>query len=326
MADTKWTIKGREFVNCNCSYGCPCQFNGLPTHGHCQAVGGFEIEQGHHGSTKLDGLKFVGIFRWPGAIHEGKGEAAVVIDERATEPQRAALLRILTGQDTEPGKTIFNVFASTFEKLHDPIFAPIEFQVDVAGRKARLVVPGVTEGRGEPILIGRQAARQGTPLAASAYFAAGYLLSWIGFALVATSAQWALERAALLTPMMAGASDMFSGAVLVAAGFYQWTPLKDACLRQCQAPWLFIQRHGGFRSDASGALALGARHGAYCIGCCWALMALLFVGGVMNVLWIAAIAILVLAEKVIPSGRVTSRTDGAGLFAGGAWLLAQTLR
>ena len=125
MADTKWTIKGREFVNCNCSYGCPCQFNGLPTHGHCQAVGGFEIEQGHHGSTKLDGLKFVGIFRWPGAIHEGKGEAAVVIDERASEPQRAALLRILTGQDTEPGATVFNVFASTFEKLHDPIFAPI---------------------------------------------------------------------------------------------------------------------------------------------------------------------------------------------------------
>ena len=152
MANTKWTIKGREFVNCNCSYGCPCQFNGLPTHGHCQAVGGFEIEQGHHGSTKLDGLKFVGIFRWPGAIHEGKGEAAVVIDERATEAQRGALLRILTGQDTEPGATIFNVFASTFEKLHDPIFAPIDFQVDVAGRKARLVVPGVTEGRGEPIL------------------------------------------------------------------------------------------------------------------------------------------------------------------------------
>jgi hypothetical protein len=152
MADTKWTIKGREFVNCNCSYGCPCQFNGLPTHGHCQAVGGFEIEQGHHGSTKLDGLKFVGIFRWPGAIHEGKGEAAVVIDERASEPQRAALLRILTGQDTEPGATVFNVFAATFEKLHDPIFASIEFQVDIAGRKARLVVPGVTEGRGEPIL------------------------------------------------------------------------------------------------------------------------------------------------------------------------------
>jgi hypothetical protein len=152
MADTKWSIKGREFVNCNCSYGCPCQFNGLPTHGHCQAVGGFEIDQGQHGSTKLDGLKFVGIFRWPGPIHEGKGEAAVVVDERASEPQRAALLRILTGQDTEPGATVFNVFAATFEKLHEPIFAPIEFEVDVAGRRARLVVPGVTEGRGEPIL------------------------------------------------------------------------------------------------------------------------------------------------------------------------------
>ena len=152
MADTKWTIKGREFVNCNCSYGCPCQFNGLPSYGHCQAVAGFQIEQGFHGSTKLDDLRFVGIFRWPGAIHEGKGEAAVIIDERATEAQRGVLLRILSGQDTEPGATVFSVFASTLEKLHDPIFAPIEFQVDIAERKARLVVPGVTEGRGEPIL------------------------------------------------------------------------------------------------------------------------------------------------------------------------------
>src|SRR6516162_10166431 len=174
--------------------------------------------------------------------------------------------------------------------------------------------------------VGRQAARQGKPLAASAYFAAGYLLTWIGFAVAATSAQWALERAALLTPTMAAASDMFSGAVLIAAGVYQWTPLKDACLRQCQSPLLFIQRHGGFRSDLLGTLALGARHGAYCIGCCWVLMALLFVGGVMNVLWIAAIAILVLAEKVVPAGRVISRIAGAGLFAGGAWLLAQALR
>ena len=97
-------------------------------------------------------MKFVGIFRWPGAIHEGKGEAAVVIDERATEGQRAALLRILSGQDTEPGATIFNVFAGTLTKLHDPIFAPIDFQVDVGARRARLLVPGVTEGRGEPIL------------------------------------------------------------------------------------------------------------------------------------------------------------------------------
>ena len=152
MVDANWTIHGREFVNCNCSYGCPCQFDGLPTHGHCQAVAGMEIEKGYHGSTNLDGLKFVGIFRWPGAIHEGKGEAAVVIDERATEAQRTALLRILSGQDTKPGATIFNVFASTFEKMHPPIFASIDVESNVAARRGRVVVKGVTEGRGEPIL------------------------------------------------------------------------------------------------------------------------------------------------------------------------------
>jgi hypothetical protein len=152
MADVKWTIKAREFANCNCSYGCPCQFNGLPTYNFCQAVVGIDIEKGHHGDTRLDGLKVAGIFKWPGPIHEGKGEAAVVIDARASEAQRGALLRILSGQDTEPGATIFNVFASTLEKLHDPIFTKIDFEVDIDGRKARLVVPGVVETRGEPIL------------------------------------------------------------------------------------------------------------------------------------------------------------------------------
>jgi hypothetical protein len=151
MTDVKWSIKAREFVNCNCSYGCPCQFNGLPTYGDCRAVVGMQIDQGHHGDTPLDRLRFVTILRWPGAIHEGKGEAAVVIDERASEPQRAALLRIVTGQDTEPGATIFQVFSTTFEKLHEPIFAPIDFDVDIDARKGRLVVRGITEGRGEPI-------------------------------------------------------------------------------------------------------------------------------------------------------------------------------
>jgi hypothetical protein len=152
MTDVKWTIKAREFTNCNCSYGCPCQFNGLPTHGDCRAVVGFEIEQGHHGDVKLDGLKVAGIFQWPGAIHEGKGESAVIIDERATEAQRKALLRILSGQDTEPGATIFNVFAATLEKKHAPVFSRIEFEVDIDARRARLVVPGMIETRGEPIL------------------------------------------------------------------------------------------------------------------------------------------------------------------------------
>ena len=150
--DVQWTIKGKEFINCNCAYGCPCQFNALPTHGFCEAVGGFQIDSGFHGDTRLDGLKFVGIFHWPGAIHEGRGEAAVVVDARATAKQREVLLRIICGQDTEPGATVFQVFSTTLEKLHDPIFADIQFEVDVDKRKARLVVPGITEGRGEPIL------------------------------------------------------------------------------------------------------------------------------------------------------------------------------
>ena len=151
MADMKWAIRAREFVSCNCAYGCPCQFNALPTHGFCEAVAGMQIDTGHHGDTPLDGLRFVGIFKWPGPIHEGKGEAAVVIDERATEAQRTALLRILSGQDTEPGATIFQVFSTSFEKFHAPIFAAIDLAVDIDARKGRLVVRGVTEGRGEPI-------------------------------------------------------------------------------------------------------------------------------------------------------------------------------
>jgi predicted metal-binding membrane protein len=171
--------------------------------------------------------------------------------------------------------------------------------------------------------VGRQAASSGQPFAASSWFAAGYLLAWTAFSLVATSAQWALERAALLTPMMHSASDVLGGSVLIAAGLYQWTPVKEACLSYCQAPLTFILRHGGFRREATGALTLGFRHGLYCIGCCWALMALLFVGGIMNLFWIAALAVLVLAEKVIPFGRIVARLAGLAFVAGGVLLLVQ---
>jgi len=171
--------------------------------------------------------------------------------------------------------------------------------------------------------VGRQATAQGKPFAASGWFAGGYLLAWIAFALSATSAQWALERATLLTPMMQSASNRLGAAVLILAGLYQWLPLKDACLSHCRSPLLFIQQHGGFRREPHGALALGFRHGLYCIGCCWALMVLLFVGGVMNLFWIAALAILVLVEKVAPFGRVIARVAGLALVAGGVWLLMQ---
>jgi len=169
--------------------------------------------------------------------------------------------------------------------------------------------------------VGRQVALGQPPFVASAWFAGGYLLAWVAFSLIATSAQWAIERAGLLSPTMASVSNTFGGLTLIAAGLYQWTPFKDACLRQCQAPLQFIQRHGGFRADARGSLALGVRHGAYCVGCCWMLMALLFVVGVMNVLWIALVMIFVLLEKILPTGRLISRISGAGFIAAGVWMM-----
>ena len=173
--------------------------------------------------------------------------------------------------------------------------------------------------------VGRQAAVQGKPFTASGWFAGGYLLAWTTFSLVATSAQWALERAAMLTPTMESASNRLGAAVLILAGAYQWAPLKEACLSRCRSPLLFIQQHGGFRREPNAALLLGFQHGIYCIGCCWALMALLFVGGVMNLFWIAVLAILVLLEKIAPFGRLVARIAGLCFIVSGAWLLAKAL-
>jgi hypothetical protein len=152
MTDTQWTIRGREFANCNCSYGCPCQFNAPPTHGNCSAVVGIQIDSGHHGDTLLDGLRMAGIFRYPGAIHEGNGEAVPIVDRRANEAQRNALLRIMSGQDTKPGATMFQVFFSMLSKVHDPVFADIDFAVDIDKRRAHLKVDGYIDQRGEPIM------------------------------------------------------------------------------------------------------------------------------------------------------------------------------
>ena len=151
MTASKWTIKAREFVHCNCAYGCPCQFNALPTHGHCQAVAALEILEGRHGDTDLAGTRIAMIVAWPGPIHEGKGQVVPIVDEAATEAQREALLRIMSGLDTVPGATFFQVFSTTYEKVHDPVFAPIEIDVDVDGRTARLKVPDWIDARGEPI-------------------------------------------------------------------------------------------------------------------------------------------------------------------------------
>lgn len=148
---TYWKLKGRQLVNCTCDYGCNCQFGGLPDKGHCHAVFGMVIDEGKHGETDLSGLKIGAVFKWPGPIHEGHGEAVAFVDERADEAQRNALLTIMTGGDTAPMATMFAVFYTTVETMHPPMFVPIEFEVDVDGRTGRLRIPGHVDMTGEPI-------------------------------------------------------------------------------------------------------------------------------------------------------------------------------
>jgi hypothetical protein len=148
---TYWEFTGRELVNCTCEYGCNCQFNALPDKGHCHAVAAVHIDGGKHGDTPLDGLNIVAVFKWPGAVHQGNGEALPIVDERANDAQRDALLKIMSGQDTDPFATVFAVFATTITTFHEPVFAPIDFTVDVDGRTGRLSVPGYVEMTGEPI-------------------------------------------------------------------------------------------------------------------------------------------------------------------------------
>ena len=148
---TPWEIQGTELMNCNCSYGCPCQFNSLPTHGNCEAMGAISIDSGHYGDVVLDGVRIAVVFQWPGPIHEGHGRCQPIVDNRASPAQCEAVLKIMTGQDTDPFATMFSVFASTLEQAYDPIFAKIEFDVDVDARRGRISVDGVFDIVGEPI-------------------------------------------------------------------------------------------------------------------------------------------------------------------------------
>jgi predicted metal-binding membrane protein len=166
----------------------------------------------------------------------------------------------------------------------------------------------------------RRRAQQG-PFVPTSVFVLGYLLVWGGFSVVATLAQWGLHTAALLSPMLASTSPMLCGLLLLAAGIFQWTPLKSTCLTQCRSPLGFLTRE--WREGARGALLMGLRHGSYCVGCCWVLMTLLFVAGVMNLLWVAAIAAFVLTEKVLPRGDLVGRVAGGVLTLAGLVLLGQ---
>ena len=150
-SSTQWTIKGRELANCNCDYGCPCQFNALPTKGSCHAVAGYIIEQGRHGDVSLDGLTFVTIYAWPQAVHLGNGTMKLIIDERADTRQRAALERILLGEDTDEMATMWWVFSKMSPNKLPTVFAPIDVGFDIAKRTGHIRVAGIVDTQAEPI-------------------------------------------------------------------------------------------------------------------------------------------------------------------------------
>ena len=168
--------------------------------------------------------------------------------------------------------------------------------------------------------VNRRTRERGGPYVPTAAFVLGYLLVWGAFGALATTLQWALDRAALLSPMMAASSVALGGAILIAAGLYQLTPLKHACLRRCRSPIAFVSSH--WRPGARGAVRMGVVHGAFCLGCCWVLMGLLFYGGVMSPVWIIGIAVYVLVEKTAPFGDRIGSAAGIALVAWGGIVIA----
>lgn len=152
MARIEWYVEGVEFGSCNCDYGCPCQFEAArPTHGHCRGFEVVRVDRGHFGDVPLGGLHAALIYAWPGPVYKGDGQIQAIIDERATPEQRQALATILYGGETEPAKTHWWVYHAMSSTAHDPVVKPIEFDVDIEARTARVVIPGVLEASGRPI-------------------------------------------------------------------------------------------------------------------------------------------------------------------------------
>jgi hypothetical protein len=148
---TNWHLKGTEFANCNCAYGCGCQFNALPTHGHCSAVAAFQIDEGRFGGLRLDGLRAAGIYTWPGPVHEGNGRMQLVVDEAASDAQFEAMIGIMTGRDTREMATMWWVFSAMSPHKLPSLRRPISFTVDVDARRGEVRIPGLVEMHGQPI-------------------------------------------------------------------------------------------------------------------------------------------------------------------------------
>lgn len=151
MSNINWSIKGPHFANCNCDYGCPCQFVALPTDGTCKAVTGWQIDEGQFGDVRLDGLNAAIVYAWPGAVHEGNGTMRVIVNERADKAQREALVSILQGENSEDGVTMLSIYRAMCSTLLEPLFKPIELTMDIEGRTARLTIPDLIETELEPL-------------------------------------------------------------------------------------------------------------------------------------------------------------------------------
>lgn len=173
------------------------------------------------------------------------------------------------------------------------------------------------------LILDRYNRSRGAPVLATALFASGYVLAWVGFSAAATAAQWGLDRSGVLTQELAFSGTVLAAAAFIAAGAYQFAPLKRSCLDACRSPLGFLSAH--WRAGARGALLMGLHHGAFCLGCCWVLMGLLFVGGVMNLLWIVPVALFVLIEKCLPGGEHMGKVAGALLIAWGVAALFMSL-
>jgi len=198
----------------------------------------------------------------------------------------------------------------------DAFFCFIMWAVMMVG----MMIPSAT-----PMIIvfvdtSRKRLKEGSPYLSIGLFVLGYLAAWTAFSVIATTAQWGLQTTALLSPtLLKSTSPILGGAILITAGVFQWTSLKARCLSHCRSPLNFLLNE--WRDGRLGALIMGLRHGLFCLGCCWALMGLLFVTGVMNLLWVALIGVFVLVEKITPMERWVSGGAGALLTAWGLWLL-----
>lgn len=248
----------------------------------------------HDRAVVLGGLGFVIVLAWAYLL-TGAGVGMEMMDTGG-----GRMMAMPPEWTLAYGLVVFAMWAVMMVAMMLPSAAPVTLLIASLARKRRQAgtVIGFTTGP----------------------FVLGYLAVWVAFAAAATSLQWGLDALGLLSETMALASTVVAGSVLILAGIYQWTPLKEVCLRHCRSPLEFLLHH--WRDGALGAWVSGARHGAFCLGCCWMLMLLLFVGGIMNLAWIAGIALLVLIEKTLPWGGRMSRVTGAVLVAWGAAALA----